>query len=179
YVKDPKGNLDVTGQYFIWTSNVGSNRLDAFIVKVPSQLLTGVVPPADTTAPTVSVTAPGSGATVSSSTTVSASASDNVAVAGVQFKLNGVNLGAEVTTAPYTYPWNTTGKTNGSYTLTAVARDAAGNTTTSAGIPVTVSNATTDLTPPAISITAPVASATVSGTTTVSATTSDNVGVAG
>jgi hypothetical protein len=33
YAKMPKGNLDVTGQYFVWTSNVGGSRLDAFIVK--------------------------------------------------------------------------------------------------------------------------------------------------
>ena len=39
YAKAPKGNLDVTGQYFIWTTNLGGNRLDAFIVKVPAQLL--------------------------------------------------------------------------------------------------------------------------------------------
>jgi hypothetical protein len=39
FAKQPKGNLDPTGQYFIWTSNVGGNRLDAFIVQVPSQLL--------------------------------------------------------------------------------------------------------------------------------------------
>jgi hypothetical protein len=39
YRKQPKGNLDVTGQYFIWTSNVGGSRLDAFIVKVPTRLL--------------------------------------------------------------------------------------------------------------------------------------------
>jgi hypothetical protein len=43
YGKMPKGNLDVTGQYFIWTSNVGGSRLDAFIVKVPSQLISGVI----------------------------------------------------------------------------------------------------------------------------------------
>lgn len=48
YGKEPKGNLDITGQYFIWTSNVGSNRLDAFLVKVPSQLL---VANGDTTPP--------------------------------------------------------------------------------------------------------------------------------
>jgi hypothetical protein len=29
----------VTGRYFIWTTNLGGNRLDAFIVKVPGQLL--------------------------------------------------------------------------------------------------------------------------------------------
>jgi len=39
YDKSPKGNLDVTGKYFIWTSNTGGNRLDAFVVKVPGQLL--------------------------------------------------------------------------------------------------------------------------------------------
>jgi hypothetical protein len=35
----PKGNLDVTGRYFIWTSNTAGGRLDAFIVKIPSHLL--------------------------------------------------------------------------------------------------------------------------------------------
>jgi hypothetical protein len=35
----PKGNLDITGQYFIWTTNTGGNRIDAFLVKVPAQLL--------------------------------------------------------------------------------------------------------------------------------------------
>ena len=41
YAKCPKGNLDITGQYFIWTSNAGSSRQEAFIVKVPAQLLFG------------------------------------------------------------------------------------------------------------------------------------------
>lgn len=41
YAKAPKGNLDVTGRYFLWTSNIGSARLDAFIVRVPDHLLTG------------------------------------------------------------------------------------------------------------------------------------------
>ncbi len=39
YAKMPKGNLDITGRYFVWTANLGTNRLDAFLVKVPSQLL--------------------------------------------------------------------------------------------------------------------------------------------
>jgi len=82
YGKLPKGNLDVTGQYFIWTSNMGGGRLDAFLVKVPSQLLTGT--PADTTPPVVSLTAPADGASVNGTVTVSATASDNVGVAGVQ-----------------------------------------------------------------------------------------------
>jgi hypothetical protein len=39
YFKLPKGNLDITGQFFIWTTNLGGNRMDAFLVKVPAQLL--------------------------------------------------------------------------------------------------------------------------------------------
>ena len=39
YSQLPKGNLDVTGRYFIWTANLGGNRLDAFLVKVPFELL--------------------------------------------------------------------------------------------------------------------------------------------
>jgi hypothetical protein len=100
-------------------------------------------PPADTTPPTVSLTAPAAGATVSgSSVAVSASASDNVGVIGVQFKLDGANLNAEDTTSPYSITWNTAAATNGTHTLTAVARDAAGNTKTSSSVTVTVNNAT-------------------------------------
>jgi hypothetical protein len=95
----------------------------------------------DTTPPTVSISAPPAGATVSGTITVSANAADNIGVVGVQFRLDGANLGAEDATAPYSIPWNTTGSSNGPHTLTAVARDAGGNTTTSAAIPVVVGNA--------------------------------------
>jgi hypothetical protein len=97
----------------------------------------------DVTSPTVSGTAPAVGATVSgSAVTVSATAADNIGVTGVQFKLDGANLGAQDTTSPFSISWNTTTAANGLRTLTAVARDAAGNTTTSAGRAVTVSNTT-------------------------------------
>src|SRR5262249_54368607 len=94
----------------------------------------------DTTAPTVSITSPAANATVSGTVAVTATAADNVGVVGVQFLLNGANLGAEVTSAPYSINWNTTSLANGTYKLSARARDAAGNTTTSAGVTVTVSN---------------------------------------
>src|SRR5207249_2254411 len=80
---------------------------------------------ADTTAPTVSITTPANGSTVSGTITVSANASDNVGVAGVQFLLDGANLGAEDTASPYSISWDTTAATNGTHTLTARARDAA------------------------------------------------------
>lgn len=95
----------------------------------------------DTTPPTVSITAPTAGAAVSgTSMAVNANASDNVGVSGVQFKLDGSNLGSEDTSAPYSIAWNTTSTSNGSHTLSAVARDSAGNSTTSTGVSVTVNN---------------------------------------
>src|SRR5437899_4328348 len=102
----------------------------------------------DTTPPTVSITAPASGATVSGNVNITATAADNVGVAGVHFDVDGVNLGAEVT-SPYQFSWNTRTALNGAHTLTAIARDAAGNVTASSGVNVTVSNtaATVTLSP--------------------------------
>src|SRR5439155_6787768 len=128
----------------------------------------------DTTPPTLSMTAPAAGAAVAGTVTVSASATDNVGIVGVQFKLDGANLGAEVMVAPYVVSWTTTTALDGSHTLTAVARDAAGNTATSATVSVTVDN-----TPPTISISSPAPGATVSGTILVSNAHSDNLGVVG
>ena len=95
---------------------------------------------ADTTPPTVSITAPAAGATVSAAVNVNANASDNGSVAGVQFKVDGANIGAEDTTVPYSVSWDTFSAGNGAHTLSAVARDGAGNTAPSAGVSVTVSN---------------------------------------
>ena len=97
----------------------------------------------DSVAPTVSMTAPAAGAAVSGTVTVSASASDDVGVAGVQFLLDGASLGAEVAAPPYSISWNTSGAPNGAHALSARARDAAGNIATSSPVSVTVSNTAT------------------------------------
>jgi hypothetical protein len=97
-------------------------------------------PPPDTTPPTVSITSPANGATVSGSINVTANASDNVGVASVQFRLDGADAGAPDTSTPYAIAWNTATASNGTHTLTAVARDAAGNTRSSSPVTVTVAN---------------------------------------
>ena len=102
--------------------------------------LTCPPPPPDTTPPTVRITSPASGATVSGTITVTADASDNVGVAGVQFQYNGINFDREDTSPPYTATAYTNNVSDGTYTLTAVARDAAGNRTTSDPVTITVSN---------------------------------------
>src|SRR5207249_4977552 len=96
--------------------------------------------PQDTTPPTVAITAPAGGTTVSGTVTVTASASDNVSVTGVQLQLDGVNLGSEITSAPYSIDWSTIAVSNGAHSLSAIARDLAGNIAMSAAVGVTVSN---------------------------------------
>jgi hypothetical protein len=241
YCKYPKGNLDVTGQYFIWTSNMNSDRLDLFVAKVPSQLLTGVstptTPPPPTSTPTVisavsaatvdassativwstntgsdsqvdygtttsydsstavngnsvkshmqvlsnltpgttyhyrvkskdssgntavsgdatfttttstgptgggssivSIVAPSSGANVKAKVKLTASASGGQ-VAGVQFQVDGHNVGSVRPTGKATVTWNTASVTPGLHVVTAIARDTAGNTSVSAPVMVNV-----------------------------------------
>jgi len=94
----------------------------------------------DTVPPTVSVTSPSAGALVAGTTALTATASDNGAVAGVQFLVDGQAAGAEVTSAPYSYNWNSTLATNGTHAIQARARDAAGNTNFSTAVSVQVQN---------------------------------------
>jgi chitodextrinase len=95
---------------------------------------------ADTTSPTVAIDSPAGGVTLSGQVAVNATADDDQGLVGVQFKLDGQSLGAEVTSSPYSVGWDTRGETNGPHTLTAIARDGAGNSTTSSSVAVTVSN---------------------------------------
>jgi hypothetical protein len=95
---------------------------------------------ADTIAPTVEVTAPADGATVAGTILVTVDASDNLGVMGVQFLLDGVNLGAEDTAEPFEIQIDTTTLGDGLYTLSARARDAAGNQTTSEPVDIIVDN---------------------------------------
>lgn len=96
--------------------------------------------------PYFSITEPAGGTTVSGVITVTANAGDAVdigGVAGVQFRLDSTNLGAEDTTAPYAVVWNTTTASNGAHLLIAVTRDTGGNIAIGSGKVVTVSNTAT------------------------------------
>src|SRR5205809_999348 len=94
--------------------------------------------------PVISLFAPSAGAALTGTVSLTATAVDDRDMAGVQFQLDGQNIGSEVTTdspiTKFTLAWDSHGVPNGTYTLTAIARDAAGHTTTSAGITITVSN---------------------------------------
>ena len=126
-------------------------------------------------APSVRLTSPMNGAVLSGVVTLTATASDDVSVVGLQFKLDNTNLGAEFATPPYSLSWDTRTTGNGAHTLSAVARDAAGHVTVSA---ITIT-ATNDIAPPTVSIASPANNARVGGTFTITASASDNVGVVG
>lgn len=179
----PTGTTTATSATFSGLScgtqyTFGVDAFDAAGNKSAITSLSASAAACDTTPPTVAMTSPANGATVSGATVaVSANASDNIGVTSVQFQLDGTNLGAALTAAPYSMNWDTTVVANGQHTLTAIARDAAGNTATSSAVTVTVSNV--DATPPTVSLTAPASGAYVRGSSvTLSATASDNIAVA-
>ena len=174
------GGNSIWGEYFaglIDEVRVYRRALAPGEIQADMNTAVGGGPLPDTTVPTASVTAPSAGATVIGTTTVTATAADNVGVVGVQFLLDGAPLGAEDPSSPYSVSWNTTAVVDGSHTLSAKARDAAGNFGFAPNVVVTVAN-TPDTVPPTVSITAPAAGATVSGPVTVSMNASDNVAVA-
>ncbi len=94
---------------------------------------------ADTTPPTVSIASPTGGSTVSGTVPVSVTATDNLGVTKVELRVNGTTLASD-TVAPYQFSWDSTKVANGSATLTAVAYDAVGHSTVSAGVALNVSN---------------------------------------
>jgi subtilisin family serine protease len=102
--------------------------------------------PADTTPPTTSITAPASGATVSGTVTITATATDASGIERVEFYV-GNSLKCTDMAASYSCAWDTTTAANGSYSLTTKAWDTWGNSATSASVSVTVNNvaATPDL----------------------------------
>lgn len=100
----------------------------------------------DTQAPTASIASP-TGGRVSGVVPVDVNASDNVGVTRADFYVNG-QLVASDNLAPFAFAWDTSIKTDGSYTLSVQAFDAAGNRGTSPSVAVTVGN---DTTAPAIS----------------------------
>jgi hypothetical protein len=132
----------VCGTVTVWDFN-GATAHDDACIAIPGAP-PPPPPPTDTTPPTVGVTAPAAGAVVLDPVDLVADATDDVGVAGVQFRIDGNAVGPEDTTAPYSVRWDIATSTAGGHSVTAVARDAAGNTTTSAPVDVTVSDGVTD-----------------------------------
>ena len=122
--------------------------------------------------PTVTLTSPAEGATVSGQVQLQANASDDHGVTQVDFRVDGTSIGTDAT-APYSVPWTTTSVADGPHTVTAIATDTIGQTASDAN-GVTVDNLDG---PPNVTVTAPTEGATVAGQVQIQANASDDKGV--
>jgi hypothetical protein len=143
----PNGSHALTAKAYDPSNNIGI-----------SQMLTVTVSNVDTTAPTLSITTPANGVSVSGSVNITASASDFNGISKVEFYVDNV-LKYTDTTSPYSYSWDPTQNALGSHILTAKAYDLSNNVGTSQPVAVTFNGP--------LSIASPAAGATVSGTVNV------------
>jgi hypothetical protein len=159
-----------TGSYTLYAKAFyGTQRY----VKV-SGALTTTVTAAAVNPPTVSITSPANGATVSGtvSVTVSAAPDTGQTIANVDLKIDGTSLGVK-TSSPYTWSLNTASYSNAAHTLTATALDGGGRSA-SQQISVTISNA---VPAPTVSITSPGNGATLTGNVSITASVSAQAAV--
>ncbi len=166
-----KSNSDDLGtpgydQYFGW------GRVNAYKAVLAAK--NTQVPTA--TPPTVSISSPSSGQIVTGAVSVQGTATDNAGVAKIELDVDGVAMATAAGSSSFTFGWNSSSMPNGSHTLTVKAYDA-NNNMGSASVTVQVSNSTADTIPPVVTIQAPLSGASVSGSVSVQAAATDNVGV--
>ncbi|NCU05071.1 MAG: hypothetical protein GXC73_13905, partial [Chitinophagaceae bacterium] len=132
----------------------------------------------DAIAPTVSITSPSGGASVSGTVNVAVSAADNIKVTSVTLSVDG-SASSSSTSSPFTNVWNSATVPNGTHTLTVTAKDAKGNSK-STSIQVNVNNTTPgDITAPSVNLTSPGNGTTYDANTsiTINASATDNIGI--
>lgn len=130
---------DTSAPYaFSWDSSKVANGMSSLVVvaydaagnsAASAPVSVNVANVADTTPPVVSISGVASGAVLTGNVSVKLTASDNNGSAGITqtLKINGATV-ATGTGSSLSYSWNTRKASAGSYTLTATAKDAAGNT---------------------------------------------------
>lgn len=177
YWTQPHASVSRNFTRLVFNSNWGSTSsmdVDEYMVRLPDNLFGGTTTTtADTTAPKVTAAVTGTSGTI----TLAATASDNIGVKSVDFMVDGVLKGSDAS-SPFSLPLASGTLVNGSHSLVAIAYDAAANAGKSAAVAFSVDNTstvgTTDTTAPKVTASVSVAS----GSITMKAVASDNVGVA-
>lgn len=176
------GRATVAYYYYYYAAGSGqylglSSTTTTLAETSPGYFVKGTCPAVDTEAPSVSVTAPAAGSTVSGSVTFSSASSDNVGVVKVVYGTLVVGMPlCESTVAPFTCTWDSTVLGNGGITVVAVAYDAAGNEGFSAPVDIVIDNGE-DTVAPSVELISPLDGSVVFGTINIEANASDNVGV--
>lgn len=129
-IKQSADDIDADG----WDQYTGYGRVNAF-----AALSAQPVPAVDAEAPAISIVSPTTGASLSSTVTVTVSASDSSGVSRIDLFCDDVLIAQ--TTGAFSIPWNTAAVADGQHVLVAVAYDPVGNRGESAPIAVSVSNA--------------------------------------
>jgi len=148
---------DITFPYTAnYTSTVGPHNLTAVATDNNGATTTSllvVINVANNPAPTCSITAPAAASSfiVGDIVAITANATDNVSVASVEFFVDAVSIGTDLT-LPYAANYTAV---LGNHSLTAKATDNLGATTTSAPVAISVVNNV----PPTVNITAPLGGA--------------------
>ena len=157
-------------------TSFGYGKVNAYkaLNATPADTTPGVI---DKTPPTVRISSPSNGVTVTGNLTVSADGTDNIGIYKIDFFVDGTLTGSS-NTNPATFTLNTTKYLNGSHILVARAMDSAGNQTYSQSISINISNPPpTDTTPPTVYISYPLNGTSLGGTIKATLVGSDNVGI--
>lgn len=111
-----------------YRASMPEGQRDLLLQSVKQALAGSVTGGSDTTRPSVTITSPAEGTVLSGTAVVTVTATDDGTIAGVRFTIDGSAIGGEDITSPYTLSFNTSTYSNGTHTVRATARDAAGNT---------------------------------------------------
>lgn len=164
-------DLGATG----FDSTFGNGRINAYRAMMETLNFQPVV---DTEDPSVTLTSPVNNAAVSGSVAITASATDNEAVAKVEFRINGM-LFATDSSAPFAATWNAASAASGYYVIEAKATDSSGNVSAADSVQVVIEEVVVlvDNTPPVTLISSPAPGATLANKAVVIAAAADENGV--
>lgn len=170
------GTIDSAGLFTAGTAAGGPFTVTATVAGEVGTAQVTVVAMADTQPPAVQLTAPVNNTRVSGRVTLVATATDNVGVTRVEFFEGTTSLGV-ATQAPWQLEVDTATWSDGLKSLTARARDAAGNSTTSDIVVVIIGMSGVDVAPPVVTVTAPTAGAETGSQVSFTAEATDDIGV--
>jgi peptidoglycan/xylan/chitin deacetylase (PgdA/CDA1 family) len=90
--------------------------------------------------PTITITSPTAGSTLSGNTSLTATTTNPSLIASVQFTLDGAAVGSPLTTSPFSLTWNSASTTNGTHSIGAVVTPTSGPSITATPVSVYVTN---------------------------------------
>ncbi len=134
-----------------WEFDSSPNALEGYRAMGRDPYFNALAIARDTVVPSAKITAPSAGATVSGTVTVAAEASDNVGVARLELRVDGLLAGTD-TRPPYEFQWDANGVSAATAELEVRAFDEAGNYASSGKVTVALTRPAADTTrtpPPA------------------------------